>query len=44
MQDKHLKLNLDGVRDELSFPISVGPRTLEMTDTDGKITLYERVG
>lgn len=44
VHDKRLKLNLDGVRDELSFPISIGPRTLEMTDSDGKITLYERLG
>lgn len=43
LRDKHLKLNLDGVPDELSFPVSVGAETLEMSDTEGKITLYERI-
>ncbi len=43
LRDKHLKLNLDVVPDELSFPVAVGAETLEMTDTEGKITLYERI-
>lgn len=41
--DKHLKLNLEGVADELSFPVAVGSRMLKMTDSEGKVTLYERI-
>ena len=43
LRDKHLKLNLDGVPDELSFPVAIGSDTLEMTDADGKITHYQRI-
>ena len=43
LRDKNLKLNLDGVPDELSFPVAIGANTLEMTDTEGKITHYERI-
>jgi hypothetical protein len=43
LRDKQLKVNLDGVPNELSFPVAIGPKTLEMTDTDGKVTLYERM-
>ena len=43
IRDKHLKLNLDSVPGELSFPVSVGSQTLEMTDTEGTITLYQRI-
>ena len=37
-----LKLNLDGV-DELSFPVKLGAETLEMTDSDGQTTKYQRI-
>lgn len=43
LRDKHLKLNLEGVPDELSFPVAIGADTLEMTDTEGKITHYQRI-
>ena len=43
IRDKHLKLNLESVPGEISFPVSVGSQTLEMTDTEGKITLYQRI-
>ena len=37
-----LKLNLDGV-DELTFPVTISADTLEMTDTEGAVTKYERI-
>lgn len=37
-----LKLNLEGV-EELSFPVKLGRETLEMTDTEGSVTKYERI-
>jgi len=37
-----LKLNLEGV-EELSFPVKLGAETLEMTDTGGSVTKYERI-
>ena len=37
-----LKLNLDGV-DELTFPVKNSADTLEMTDTEGAVTKYERI-
>lgn len=43
LADKQLKLNLEGVPDELSFPVALSPDKLEMTDDDGKTTHYERV-
>ncbi|MFN2475659.1 MAG: DUF5640 domain-containing protein [Chthoniobacterales bacterium] len=43
IRDKHLKIDLEGVADQLSFPVAIGSDELEMTDTDGKITYYERV-
>jgi hypothetical protein len=43
LRDKQLKVNLEGMADELSFPIAIGPDTLEMTDADGKVTLYCRI-
>ena len=43
LQDKQLKINLEGVPDELSFPVAIGPDKLEMTDPDGKITHYQRI-
>ncbi len=43
LRDKHLKLNLEGVADELSFPVAIGSQTLEMTDSEGKVTLYQRI-
>ncbi len=43
LRDKHLKLNLEGVADELSFPVAIGSRTLEMTDSEDKVTLYQRI-
>lgn len=38
-----LKINLEGVLDELSFTGSVGAETLELADKDGQITLYRRI-
>ncbi len=38
-----LKLNLDGVADELSFPVTVKAETLDMVDSDGHMTRYQRV-
>lgn len=43
LQEKKLKINLEGVPDELSFPVAIGAETLEMTDPEGKITHYQRV-
>jgi hypothetical protein len=43
VRDKHLKINLDGVSDQLSFPVAIAADKLEMTDPDGKITHYERI-
>ncbi len=43
LSGKVLKINLDGVSDELSFPVAVGAKTLEMTDADGEIAHYERL-
>jgi hypothetical protein len=43
LQDKQLKINLEGVADELSFPVAIGPDKLEMTDPDGKIASYQRI-
>lgn len=43
LREKQLKINLEGVPDELSFPVAIAADTLEMTDSDGKITLYRRV-
>ena len=37
-----LKLNLDGVADELSFPVTVKSDTLDMIDADGHLTRYQR--
>lgn len=42
LENKVLTINLEGV-DELTFPIALGPDTLEMTDEEGKITHYERI-
>lgn len=43
LQDKHLKLNLEGLPDELSFPVAIGADTLKMTDGEGQVTLYRRI-
>ncbi len=43
IRDKHLKIDLEGVADQLSFPVAIAANKLEMTDPDGKITHYERV-
>lgn len=43
LSDKQLKINLEGVPDELSFPVALSGNKLEMTDDEGKITHYERV-
>lgn len=37
-----LKLNLEGVPDELSFPVTIKADTLEMVDPDGHMTRYQR--
>lgn len=43
VRDKILKINLDGVPDELSFPVAIATNSLEMTDPDGKVSRYERI-
>jgi hypothetical protein len=43
VRDKHLKIDLDGVADQLSFPVAIAADKLEMTDPDGKITHYQRI-
>ena len=37
-----LKLNLDGVADELSFPITIRADHLDMIDAEGQMTRYQR--
>ena len=37
-----LKLNLDSVADELSFPVTVKADVLDMVDSDGHMTRYQR--
>ncbi len=37
-----LKLNLDGVPDELSFPVTIKADTLDMVDSEGHMTRYQR--
>ena len=37
-----LKLNLDGVSDELSFPVTIKADTLDMIDPQGHMTRYQR--
>ena len=37
-----LKLNLNGVPDELVFPVTIKAETLEMVDSDGVMTRYQR--
>ena len=43
LEGGRLKIKLDGVEDELVFPFSVKPETLEMADPDGQVTHYRRV-
>ena len=38
----NLKLNLNGVPDELSFPVTIKADTLDMVDADGQLTRYQR--
>lgn len=42
LADGRLKLNLDGVPDELSFPVTMKGDTLDMVDSDGHMTRYQR--
>ena len=37
-----LKINLDGVANELTFPVTIKPDTLDMIDPDGHMTRYRR--
>ena len=37
-----LKINLDGVADQLSFPVTIKAESLEMVDPDGVMTRYQR--
>ena len=37
-----LKLNLEGVPDELSFPVTIKADTLDMVDSEGTLTRYQR--
>ena len=37
-----LKINLDGLANELSFPVTIKADTLEMIDPDGHMTRYQR--
>ena len=41
--DGKVKLNLEGVEGELSFPITIKADTLEMVDAEGTMTRYQRV-
>lgn len=43
LQGKQLKINLEGVPNELSFPVAIAADTLEMSDSEGNVTLYQRV-
>lgn len=40
--DSKLKINLEGLADELAFSAVVKPDALEMTDPDGQKTHYQR--
>ena len=40
--DGKLKLDLDGVPDELVFPVTIKADTLDMIDTEGHMTRYQR--
>jgi hypothetical protein len=42
LADGKLKLNLDGVPDELVFPVTIKADTLDMIDTEGHMTRYQR--
>ena len=42
LADGKLKLNLVGVPNELSFPVTIKADTLDMVDPDGHMTRYER--
>ena len=37
-----LKLKLDGVPDDLTFPVTIKAETLDMVDPDGNMTRYQR--
>ena len=37
-----LKINLQGVPDELSFPVTIKADTLDMIDPEGQMTRYQR--
>jgi hypothetical protein len=37
-----LKINLQGVPDELSFPVTIKADALDMVDPDGRLTRYQR--
>ncbi len=42
LKDGKLKINLDGIADELSFPVTIKAETLDMVDPDGHMTRYQR--
>ena len=42
LADGKLKLDLDGVPDELVFPVTIKADTLDMIDTEGHMTRYQR--
>ncbi len=39
-----LKINIEGVAEELSFSAALKQDTLEMRDSDGQVSRYRRVG
>jgi hypothetical protein len=42
LADGKLKINLQGVADEIVFTVAVSANALEMSDADGQITHYRR--
>ena len=42
LEGGRLKINLDGVANELVFPVSIKAEALEMTDPEGQVTRYQR--
>ena len=42
LKDGTLKINLDDVPDELSFPVTIKAETLDMVDPEGHMTRYQR--
>lgn len=43
LENGTLKIKLDAVADELTFPVKVTTDTLEMRDSEGNVTKYRRI-